>query len=274
MKRFFSEIRALTPFVLVLMSGMALVSLAEESPQAPASTPSASPSPAGSGTPPQAEGANQEHSRREQSACLADASSVDDLKKTRETLEARQKAVAAREAELAIKERALKEELKRLEIVRDEISKGSAAKKKESEERVAKLVETLENMSPKSAAQLLAGIEEGLSVSSMSRLSTVKLAKILSAMEPVRSARLTELLGGVKPRQAESESDRMNLSAKGGERNNGRNENRNAVAAVSTADGGKSPTSQSSENGRQPASTGSAGGSSGTAAVGVGSKLR
>ena len=257
MRRIFSELKALAPFGLVVVAGGAMASLAEEAPTANAPAAVVSPAPGASASPGPADGhagAGHGKAKAEASACLADASSVEDLKKAREELEARQKAISAREAELGVKERALKEELKRLEVVRDEISKGTAEKKKEAEERIAKLVETLEGMSPKSAAQLLAGIDEALAVTAMSRISTTQLSKVLSSMESTRSARLTERLGGLKPRPNDSSLERMNQSAKGGERNDGQYENRNAVASRSNgADGSKSPSSQGTDASRQPA---------------------
>ena len=274
MKGVLREFRTLAPFLGVVLCGAALLSFTEEAPASgsepghgPPSAVEASPSPGASpaaGGHAEAGAAQGPAARTESSACLVDASNVEDLKKRREELEQRQKALVAREAEFAAKERALKEELKRLENVRDEIAKGGASRKKEAEEKIAKLVETLENMSPKSGAQLLAGIDETLAVSAMSRLSTLKLAKVLSSMEPVRSARLTELLGGVKTRSGEASEDRMNLSAKGGERKDGRNNNdtRNAVAAVSKPDdGGKAPNGASADPGRQPAAVSGTAGS-------------
>jgi flagellar motility protein MotE (MotC chaperone) len=262
------ELRSLAPFGLIVLSGMAMVGLAEEGSSSPASSPtpqvSGSPTPADSHAPAAAR-------PRESSACLADASSVDDLRKTREELETRQKAVAAREAELAVKERALKEELKRLEGVRDEITKGGAEKKKEAEERLAKIVETVENMSPKSGAQLLAGIDEGLAVSAMTRLSTQKLSKILASMEPTRSARLTERLGGVKARPSQpvdSELARNSQSAKGGEKNYGHSETRNDAVKPqgnAPAESGREPAAVPSSNGNGAGSVGGSAGSPGAA---------
>jgi flagellar motility protein MotE (MotC chaperone) len=129
--------------------------------------------------------------------CQAEAAVLDELRARRSELEARQKAMDAREADLAAREKALDEELKRVAQVRDEITRLEGANKKDHEEKVAKLVETLETMSPKAASQMVAQLDEGLAVAAIARMSTPRLAKILNVMEPAKSSRLTETMAGV-----------------------------------------------------------------------------
>ncbi len=131
---------------------------------------------------------------------------LDDVKRARESVEKKQKELAAKEAELAARERALDEELKKLKELRDVIGKAEGDKKKENEERVAKVIETLETMSPKAAAPVLNGLEETLAVSAISKMSTAKLAKIMNLLDPAKASRLTELLAGVVRAKAATQS--------------------------------------------------------------------
>jgi len=129
--------------------------------------------------------------------CLADAATLEDLKRQKRELEARGRELAARESELKARELALSDEMAKLADARDEIGKADGAKKKEAEAKVTKLVETLESMSPKAAAPLVASLDEALAVQAMSRLSTTKLAKLMNVMDPIRSTRLSEIMAGV-----------------------------------------------------------------------------
>ncbi len=124
-------------------------------------------------------------------------SAISDVKKQRELLSRREKDLENREEELKKKEQAIASELAKLEELRNEISKLDETRRKENEEKVAKLVETLETMSPKSASQLIAGIDEALAVSAITKMTTPKLAKIMNIMDPQKSSRLTELMSGV-----------------------------------------------------------------------------
>lgn len=135
--------------------------------------------------------------RRTAEGCLADSATLDDLKRQKRELEARQRELSAREAELKAREQALMDEMQKLSAARDEIARIDGDRKKEDEAKVAKLVETIESMNPKSAAALVASIDDGLAVQAMTRLTTPKLAKIMNVMDPARSTKLSELLAGV-----------------------------------------------------------------------------
>ena len=163
---------------------------------------------------------------KESTSCLSDPAALEDIRLKRDQLEAKARELTARETEFKAKEQALEEGLKRLESVRDEIAKAESFKKKDSEEKVGKLVETIQGMSPKSAAQLLAGIDSQLAVATMSRISTERLSKIMNVMEPEKSSRLSELLVGVGPKSA------MNASqhGKGGERDGNSDNDANRTA--------------------------------------------
>jgi flagellar motility protein MotE (MotC chaperone) len=158
------------------------------------------------------------------SACLVDPIAADDMNRRRNELDAREKELKSRDAELKARERALEEELQKIAAVREDIEKIEGARKKEGSDKVAKLVETFETMSPKTASALMSTLDESLAVATMSRIATPKLAKILNSMEPRKSARLSELLAGVvRARSAIPASNGAAVatqSAKGGERKN------------------------------------------------------
>jgi flagellar motility protein MotE (MotC chaperone) len=153
-------------------------------------------------------------------ACLADPAAVEDIKKRREELDARQKDIASRDTELKAREKALDDELKKMENIRDEI---------------VKIVETFETMSSKAAARVLSELDETLAVASMARMDTQRLAKVMNVMDPAKSSRLTEILAGVVRAKnivpvnnrtmaaAYSAAATTTQSVKGGETNDGHN---------------------------------------------------
>ena len=81
--------------------------------------------------------------------------------------------------------------------MRDEIAKLDTSHRQQNQEKVAKVIETLQTMSPKASAQMLTTLDDGLAVSAISQMDTVKLSKIMNIMEPKRASKLTELLAGV-----------------------------------------------------------------------------
>ncbi len=127
--------------------------------------------------------------------CLPRAA-LGDLADRRKELEKKEAALLAREQDLAAREKATQEELKKIQQIRSEIDQVQGARTKESDERVARIVEVLEAMNPKAASQLIATYDERLAVQAMGRMSTPKLSKILNVMDPKRSVKLMELLAG------------------------------------------------------------------------------
>lgn len=133
----------------------------------------------------------------DEDACVIGAAAIEDMRAQREKIQLREKELAQKEGELKALQGAVQDEFKKLEQLRADMAKVETLKKKENEEKVAKIVETLEGMSPKAASQLLGTLDEALAVTAMQRMSTAKLAKVMNVMEPGRSSRLTELLAGV-----------------------------------------------------------------------------
>jgi flagellar motility protein MotE (MotC chaperone) len=170
------------------------------------------------------------------SSCLSEEAVLEDIKKAREEIEVKRKSLEAKETELKSRESILEEQLKKLEATRDEIAKIQVKQGKEAEEKVDRLVETVLTMSPKSAAKLLASLDDQLAVSTMSKMDTLRLGKILNVMDPNRSSRLSEMMAGVVRANKEPVHSRAGLpvsndtsgtisfSKKGGEKNNAQSE--------------------------------------------------
>jgi len=159
-------------------------------------------------------------------SCISDESVIEDIRNKRAELESKEKTLAERELELSAKEKALDERIQKLERIKSEIAQDTTGRRKEQDQQVEKLVATFETMSPKAVSQVIASLDEGLAVRTMSRIQTPKLAKILNLMDPAKSARLTELLVGVDRNRSQS-----NQSVKGGEGKNGQinNDDSNAT---------------------------------------------
>ncbi len=135
--------------------------------------------------------------RRDADECITDPMAIEDMRARREELENKERDLSSREGEISAKQRALDEELKRLEEIRDQIAKIEDAQRVGNEEKVTKVVETVEGMSPKTAAAMFAELDDGVAVVSMMRMSSQKLSKIMNQLPATRSSRLTELLAGV-----------------------------------------------------------------------------
>ncbi len=134
---------------------------------------------------------------KESISCLNDSSVLEDIKQARSEIDRKNKEFLDRELDLKKRERSVDEEMKKLEGLREEISKIQEKRKSEIEEKVNKLVETFLTMNPKAAAKILGSLDNGLAVETISRLDTKRLAKIMNIMDPVRSSQLSELMVGV-----------------------------------------------------------------------------
>ncbi len=157
--------------------------------------------------------------KRDAHECITDPVVIDDLRARREELENRERDLSAKEVELLAKSRAMDEEIKRIEEIRDQIAKLELAQSKNNEEKVAKVVETLEGMSPKGAAALFAQVDDSVAVTAMMRMSSAKLSKIMNQLDAARASKLTELLAGVSRAKKSTTSNGVAATrdTKGGE---------------------------------------------------------
>lgn len=168
---------------------VALSATSEEKPAAPAAA-AATPTPSGE----VAKEAAAPAAEKGPNSCLTDIEVIRELKARRDALEAKEKQLDTLREELKQREALTVEELKRLEAARAELLKIEGTQKSDAEQKVTKLVETLELMPPKASAKVITELEDSLAVATMSRISNLKLAKIMAAMDPKRSSALSQLM--------------------------------------------------------------------------------
>jgi flagellar motility protein MotE (MotC chaperone) len=139
------------------------------------------------------------------SECLASEELIKDLEDREQKLKEKETALTEREKEVAEQAKAVKEEVAKLETNRIELQGIHAKEMAEREEKVTKLIETFETMSPKTAAQVIAGLDDELAVTALSRLTSAKAGKILGNMNAEKSAKLSEMMAyGKAPLAANS----------------------------------------------------------------------
>jgi len=124
-------------------------------------------------------------------------------------LKEREEALKEKEEELAAQASAVKEELAKLEVKKSEVRGEKQKELSRREEQVNKMIETLEGMSPRAAAQVVGGVEDDLAVLVLGRLTSAKAGKILSNLKAEKSARLAELMayGGALKRKEGASDD-------------------------------------------------------------------
>lgn len=165
--------------------------------------------------------------------CLTDPSVLEEIQAQRDGIASARKELAAKEEELKQREQVISEELKKLDLLRDEITKKDNLNKKEAEAKVNKLIETFGTMSPKTAAKVITELDDVLAVAVIAKMDTDKLAKIMAQLDPKRASRLNELFAGVarvKPvsvaaniSSQAAEAKATSLKQEGGEKNDGKN---------------------------------------------------
>ena len=128
------------------------------------------------------------------SECLASEEVIKDLEKREKVIKQKEESLAEKEKELNAQKTAIKEEMNKLEARQGEVQSARAKELAANEEKVAKLIETLETMSPKAAAGVIGGVDEELAVTALSRLTSVKAGKILSNLKNDKSSKLSEMM--------------------------------------------------------------------------------
>lgn len=127
-------------------------------------------------------------------ACLINRKALNDVKRRQKQLDEKEKELDQRLSEVEGREKVLAEEFTKLEAIRKEILAIDAENIAKREEKVSKLVETFESMSPKKVAAVLSTVSEDMAVDAMFRIETARLAKIMNAMNPKKSAELSQLM--------------------------------------------------------------------------------
>lgn len=147
--------------------------------------------------------------KRASKECLASEEVVQDLELREKKLKEREESLKEKEKEIAAQAAAVKEELSRLESRKSEVQSAKQKELAQREEQVNKMIETLEGMSPKAAAQVVGGVEDDLAVLVLGRLTSSKAGKILSNLKAEKSARLAEMIayGGLAKRKEGAKGD-------------------------------------------------------------------
>lgn len=145
------------------------------------------------------------HAVHATNGCLVSESAIADMETREERVQEAEAAVAKKETELKALQIAIQEQLSQLDEAKKQIQGIKHQEIAKNEEKVKKLIDTFETMSPKAAAQVVAKVDEEIAVTTLARLSTIKAGKILAAMDPSKSARLSErmVLGDVVKKGAE-----------------------------------------------------------------------
>ena len=142
----------------------------------------------------QGEESDQKESLSNDNRCYTEKTLKGDIRERLDALKKKEEDFQKREEALVVQEKSVKEQIARLEELRKEIEKLEGNQSSKSEEKVSKLIETFEKMSPKGAAKILDTVNDELALTALSRISTDRLAKILNLMESKRSAKLSEML--------------------------------------------------------------------------------
>lgn len=132
--------------------------------------------------------------KRPSGGCLASEEVIADLELREQQLKSREAALREREKEIDSQQAAVKEEIGKLDSARAEVQGAHVKELAEREEKVNKLIETFESMSPKTAAAVIGGVDDELAVTALSRLTNVKAGKILGNLNPEKSSRLSEMM--------------------------------------------------------------------------------
>lgn len=194
---------------------------------------------------------------KSQSGCLVDEAAVEDVQKAQEEISAKRKELTAKETELKAREHDLAEEVKKLDLAREDFAKAQVLKKAENDAKVAKLVETFLNMSPKAASKILSTLDDSLAVAVLTKMDTDKLAKIMNVMDPARSSQLSEMIAGIEFPKARKLAQMPRIAqqtasptGKGGDRNDAHTVKSGGMESSQSA--GQQPSSEKDQKSSGP----------------------
>lgn len=121
---------------------------------------------------------------------------VSELDNRKIALDARQRELDEQEQRMREQGMELDRKIKDLERLRAEVSGELDKNRKNSEERVLKMVSVFESMTPKAASGVLETLDDWLSVEVLKRMDVKRVAKVMNLMDKSRSAKLSELMTG------------------------------------------------------------------------------
>ena len=132
---------------------------------------------------------------------------VSEVEKKKHDVEMREQALVDQEKAIHDREEDLDKKMKELKSIREGLNATFDQQKKNSEEKVVKMVTVFETMQPKAASKVFETLDDWLAVEVFKRMDVKKVAKIMNLMEQNRSAKLSELMTGYyKPPIAAAQS--------------------------------------------------------------------
>ncbi|MBJ94594.1 MAG: hypothetical protein CMP23_08980 [Rickettsiales bacterium] len=117
-----------------------------------------------------------------------------DLRQRNRVLARRSNALDERQAALQELEKSVAEELARLEALRGEILSLLNGQRSALKQRVAKLARMVDQMKAKDAAELLAGIDDGVALQVLQKIKPKQAGKVLGAMPAEKAQYLADKL--------------------------------------------------------------------------------
>ena len=149
-----------------------------------------------------------------QSSSTGSMALVEELNGRRGEVEKREEVLKEREQRLSEREKEIDKKIQQMEHLRSVVSGELEDQRKNSEEKVVKMVAVFETMAPKAAAGVLESTDDFLAVDVLKRMDVKKVAKIMNIMEKTRSAKLSELLTGYyRPELAQQKDSNRKISS-------------------------------------------------------------
>jgi len=123
-----------------------------------------------------------------------------DLRQRREALEAREKAMDQRTAEMAAADRRLNDRVQQLSALQARLESLEAEREKHKEENWTGLVKVYETMKPRDAAAIFDALDMQILLQVLDRMQDRRAAPVLAAMQPDRARLATQLLAEMRLR--------------------------------------------------------------------------
>ncbi len=142
-------------------------------------------------TPPILQASSTAHSATPAAETSADYETLQQLRKRREELDARTRALDDRQVIIGAEEVKLQERLKELQALQSKLEQEAADRQKEQEAAWDNLVTLYEAMKPRDAATIFDDLDMPVLIELARRMNERKAAAILSAMQPDRARDLT-----------------------------------------------------------------------------------
>ena len=122
------------------------------------------------------------------------------LRTRREQLDAREHALAEREAEIAAANKSLVERVQQLQTLQVRLESLEAGRQQHRAENWSGLVKTYEAMKPRDAAAIFDALDMQVLLQVLDRMQERRAAPVLAAMQPDRARLVTQLLAEMRTR--------------------------------------------------------------------------